>query len=139
MAAVDPGEVFIEDLLLPLAEQQEITENLDVPDTDDFDDDASQFTTDTVEDITGEDVFGNVVPTQGDENKKEDPSNHDENRPNTQNLRAEIDTAQPISESPIPDDLPILLGRHVSKPIPTIIKSIRSSHSEESFHCSLPI
>ena len=45
IAAVDPGEVFIKDLLLTPAEHHENTEKLDVHDTEDFDNDASQFTT----------------------------------------------------------------------------------------------
>jgi len=111
---VDPGEVFIKDLLLTPAEHHENTEKLDVHDTEDFDNDASQFTTDTVKDIKAGDVFGNPVSRPGNENKLEQASNHDEISPNLQNLQAQNIHAQPTSESPIPDDLPILLDRHAS-------------------------
>ena len=81
--------------------------------TEDFDDDSSQFTTDTIEDITTEDIFGNPAPRPVNENGLEQASNHDEIDSNPQNLRVENINAQPVSESPIPDDLLILLDRHV--------------------------
>jgi len=78
MADVDPGEVFIKDLLLPPAERHKNTENLDVTDTKDFDDDANHFTTGRAEDTMADDIFGTPAPRPGNENELEQAINHHE-------------------------------------------------------------
>ena len=56
MAAADPGEVFIQDIAALLIFQPESTENDDVPDAEDFDDDASQFTTASINSVSESDI-----------------------------------------------------------------------------------
>jgi len=56
----EPGEVFLDNLLIGVSDVPEIDENHDVPDEEDFEDDGSQFTTETVEDITATDIYGNL-------------------------------------------------------------------------------
>ena len=52
MAAADPGEVFIHDIAALPIFQPESTKNDDVPDAEDFDDDASQFTTASINSVS---------------------------------------------------------------------------------------
>ena len=55
------GEVFIDTLLIGPSDASEIDENHDIPDEEDFEDDGSHFTTETVEDITATDIYGNLA------------------------------------------------------------------------------
>ena len=48
MAAVDPGENFIDNIVAGRIEVNHNSENQQVPDNEDFDDDAGCFTTVTV-------------------------------------------------------------------------------------------
>ena len=52
----EPGEVFIDTLLIGPSDASEIEENHDVPDEEDFEDDGSHFTTNTVDDDTAMDI-----------------------------------------------------------------------------------
>ena len=54
------GKVFIDILLIGPSDVSEIEENHDIPDEEDFEDDGSHFTTETVEDITATDIYGNL-------------------------------------------------------------------------------
>ena len=58
MVSPEPGEVFIESLLATPAEPLETTENDDVPDHEDFEDDRSNFTTESVDDPSLTDIYG---------------------------------------------------------------------------------
>ena len=80
----EPGEVFLDNLLIGVSDVPEIDENHDVPDEEDFEDDGSQFTTQTVEDITATDIYGNLGGPPIDEDASEVESQIDEP---TQNLR----------------------------------------------------
>ena len=71
MAATDPGEVFMHHIAaLPII-RPESTKNDDVPDIEDFEDDASQFTTASINSVSE----GNVCDhrgTQAERGPKED-------------------------------------------------------------------
>ncbi len=58
MDSSEPGEVFIDSLLALRAEQPQTTENDDVPDEEDFEDDRSDFTTESVDDPSLTDIYG---------------------------------------------------------------------------------
>ena len=58
MVSPEHGEVFIDLLLASCAEQPRTTENDDVPDDEDFDDDRSDFTTESVDDPSLTDIYG---------------------------------------------------------------------------------
>ena len=60
MASVDTGEVFLQDLVASCHPRAESSENYDTPAEEDFDDDASQFTTCTVDSASVKDIYGNV-------------------------------------------------------------------------------
>ena len=56
----EPGKVFIDTLLIGPSDVSKIEENHNIPDEEDFEDDGSHFTTETVEDITATDIYGNL-------------------------------------------------------------------------------
>ena len=60
MSSEDAGEVFLDDLVASCDPRTESSENGDIPAEEDFDDDASQFTTCTVNSASVEDIYGNV-------------------------------------------------------------------------------
>ena len=57
----EPGEVFLDTLLIGPSDVSEIEENHDIPDEEDFEDDGSHFTTETVDDATATDIYGNLA------------------------------------------------------------------------------
>ena len=59
MASTDADEVFLEDLVASCDPRAESSENCDIPAGEDFDNDASQFTTCTVNSASVEDIYGN--------------------------------------------------------------------------------
>jgi len=87
MASADPGEVFIDDIVAGRIEIDENTENHDVPDNEDFDDDASCFTTGTVDSVNATDIYGNIGTGPGDEGDDNNTNQHSENEQIPQNLR----------------------------------------------------
>jgi hypothetical protein len=87
MASADPGEVFIDDIVAGRIEIDENTENHDVPDNEDFDDDASCFTTGTVDSVNATDIYGNIGTGPGDEGGDNNTNQHSENEQIPQNLR----------------------------------------------------
>ena len=58
MVSPEPGEVFMDSLIAARAEQPQTTKNDDVPDEEDFDDDRSDFTTESVDDPSLTDIYG---------------------------------------------------------------------------------
>ena len=87
MASADPGEVFIDDIVAGRIEIDQNTENHDVPDNKDFDDDASCFTTGTVDSVNATNIYGNNGMGPGDEGDDNNTNQHSENDQNPQNLR----------------------------------------------------
>ena len=75
MESPDPREVFIESRTTTCPEQMWNTENDDVPDEEDFDDDCSQFTTATIDDLSPTDIYGLPELPPTDEEAAE-PSHH---------------------------------------------------------------
>ena len=59
MECREPGKVFVDTLLNGPSDVSEIAENHDVPDEEDFKDDGSQFTTETVDDAMATNIYGN--------------------------------------------------------------------------------
>ena len=72
------GELFIDTLLIGPSDASEIEENHDVPDEEDFEDDRSHFTTETVDDATATDIYGNLETPLIDEDVAELASQIDE-------------------------------------------------------------
>ena len=58
IAAEDPDELFIADIMATTIERVENPQN-DVPDVEDFENDASAFTTQTVDSLSVGDIFNN--------------------------------------------------------------------------------
>ena len=87
MAAADPGEVFLYDIdALPIF-QPESTENDDVADTEDFEDDASQFTTASINSAPEGYSSNHCGALAGAEQIEKIMREHDENCANSQILR----------------------------------------------------
>jgi len=63
MSGIEHGESFIDRLAAHLSERPERDENEDVPGNEDFNDDASNFTTASIDSASGRDIYGN--PTLG--------------------------------------------------------------------------
>jgi len=87
MAAADPGEVFLHDIAALPIFRPESTENDDVPDVEDFDDDASQFTTASINSVSEGDISDHRGALAGAEQNEEVSCKDDENSTNSQNLR----------------------------------------------------
>ena len=79
------GELFIDTLLIGPSDASEIEENHDVPDEEDFEDDRSHFTTETVDDATATDIYGNLETPPTDEDAAELASQIDEPTQNPRN------------------------------------------------------
>ena len=86
MAAADPGEVFLHHIAVLLIFRPESTENDDVPDVEDFDDDASQFTTASINSVPEGDISDHRGALAGAEQNEEVSCKDDENSTNSQNL-----------------------------------------------------
>jgi len=93
------GEVFLDNLLTGPPDAPENNENHDVPDAEDFDDDASYFTTMSVDDALDTDLFGNLETPPDDEDAAEPANQIDQSTPNSEN-----DTEQ-IAQNPIPAEV----------------------------------
>ena len=87
MAAADPGDVFLHDIAALPIFRPESTENDDVPDVEDFDDDASQFTTASINSAPEGDISNHRGALAGAEQNEEVSCKDDENSVNSQNLR----------------------------------------------------
>ena len=98
MAAVDLGEICIDDIVAGRIEINQNTKN-DVPDNKDFDDDASCFTTATDNSVNATDIYGNNCMGPGDERETNSTNRHHENGANPQNLHP------PTPEIAMPGDL----------------------------------
>ena len=81
----EPGEVFIDTLLIGPSDASEIAENHDVPDKEDFEDDRSHFTTETVDDAAATDIYGNLETPPIDEDAVELANQIDEPTQNPRN------------------------------------------------------
>ena len=57
---MDPGEVFLPDLITGQNEEHEPNQNDSDGDYDPVDDDASRFTSTSLDDIAAMDMFGNL-------------------------------------------------------------------------------
>ena len=86
----EPGEVFFDTLLIAPSDVSEIEENHDIPDEKGFEDDGSHFTTETVEDITATDIYGNLAGPPIDEDAAELEIQIDEPTHNPRNPPPEI-------------------------------------------------
>ena len=87
MSAADPGEVFMHNIAaLPIC-QPESTENDDVPDIEDFEDDAIQFATAGINGVLEGDISDHRGTQAGAEKKKKGQNKDDENSAKLQDLR----------------------------------------------------
>ena len=78
MASVDPGEVFIDDIVAGRIKIDQNTENHNVSDNEDFGDDASCFTTGTVDSVNATDIYGNNGTGPGNEGDDNNTNQHSE-------------------------------------------------------------
>ena len=90
MEIYDPGKVFIDTLLIRPSDASEIAENNDVPDEEDFEDDGSHFTTETVDDAAATDIYGNLETPPIDEDATELANQIDKPTQNPRNPPPEI-------------------------------------------------
>ena len=58
MSSADPGEVFLNDLIAGQDSDQDLSENDDADVESHFDDDASQFSTETIDSVDAKDIYG---------------------------------------------------------------------------------
>ena len=58
MSSADPGEVFLNYLIAGQDSDQDLSENDDADVESHFDDDASQFSTETIDSVDAEDIYG---------------------------------------------------------------------------------
>ena len=79
------GEVFIDILLIGPSDASEIEENHDIPNEEDFKDDGSHFTTETVDDAPAADIYDNLASPPIDEDAAEVESQIDEPTQNPRN------------------------------------------------------
>ena len=86
MSSEDVGEVFLDDLVASCDPWAESSENCDILKEEDFDNDASQFTTCTVNSASVEDIYGNFESRPGEEEGVEGGYFDDENELNSDNL-----------------------------------------------------
>ena len=87
MAAMDPGKIFIDDIIAGRIEVDKKSKNQQVPDNEDFDDDAGCFTTATVYSVSATNIYSNHGTGPGDEREPYSTNRHSENGANLQNLR----------------------------------------------------
>jgi len=87
MAAVDPGKIFIDDIVTGWIKINQKTQNHNVPDNKDFDNDASCFTTATVNSVNVTDVYGNNGMDPGNEQEANIANRYIQNGSNLQNLQ----------------------------------------------------
>ena len=133
MEESDPGEVFIDTLLTGPSDEPEFADNQDVPDDEDFDDDGSQFTTDTVDDAAATDIYGNLEMPPGDEDAAE---------PANQNCEHTQIPSLPPPEIALPaeaggiDAQPILHPNNAQEPPPPINITKWSNHSKDQIPCT---
>ena len=83
MGSRDPGEKFIESLTTTRPEQIANTENVDVPDEEDFDDDRSAFTIKTIDNTSRTDIYGLPERPLSEEEVAEPAREHDYNQVDT--------------------------------------------------------
>ena len=90
MSAVEPVDVFINNLVTLCAEPPENSENPNIPEAIDFDGDASQFMTCTIDSAKVKNISDNPGTRPVDEEHVESAGKHDENSVNSHNLQARI-------------------------------------------------
>ena len=118
MATEVPGELFIVDTVAPTIERPQNTENVDVPDAEDFDDDASVFTTQTVNSSSGGDIINDLTGRVGDETGVEVENKSSQNCVSSQNLRPQNATTPGTTRSPLSTE----------SGLPTIQNHVGSTH-----------
>ena len=128
MAAADPGEVFIHDIAALLIFQPESTENDDVPDAEDFDDDASQFTTASINSVLEGDICDHRGTHAGVEQNGKGPKEDDEISLKSQGLQPSDDLCT-REEDIAPTSIPGIPG--MPPPFP-IIRATTSSATTAS-------
>ena len=119
MAAADPGDVFLHDIAALPIFRPKSTENDDVPDVEDFDDDASQFTTASINSMPEGDISDHRGALAGAEQNEKGSSKDDENSVNSQNLRP-CNASAALSRESIP-------GIPELPPLPQILRETTPS------------
>jgi len=99
MMVADLGEIFIDNIVAGRIEVDQNSENQEVPDNEDFVNDASCFTTATVDSVTATNIYGNHDMGPGDEREANSTNQDSENGANSQNLRP------PTAKMEVPGDL----------------------------------
>ena len=90
MSAVEPVDVFINNLVTLCGEPPENSENPNIPEAIDFDGDASQLMTCTIDSAKVKNISDNPGTRPGDEEHDESADKHDESSVSSQNLQAQI-------------------------------------------------
>ena len=101
---MDPGEAFLTALIAGQHEEVGTDENDDDGENDPLDDDASQFSSTSVDDLSGGDIFGNFEPCPGDDRAATDTNRATENSSDFENLPILLD--RNVAASEITDDGP---------------------------------
>ena len=86
LSTVDLGEVHLGNRVVSCSEWPEISKNCYVSKAEDFEDNASQLMTCTINSAPAEDIYGNSGSRPGNEEGVEDPNKYDEIDSNLQNL-----------------------------------------------------
>ena len=90
MEICEPGKVFIDTLLIGPSDASVIEKNHDIPDEEDFKDNGSHFTTETVDDAAVTDIYDNLETPPINEDAAELKSQIDEPKQNPRNPPPEI-------------------------------------------------
>ena len=96
---MDPGEAFLTALIAGQHEEAGTDENDDDGENDPLDDDASQFSSTSLDDLSGVDIFGNFKPCPGDDRAATDANRATENSSDFENLPNLLDRNLAASEN----------------------------------------
>ena len=96
---MDPGEAFLTALIAGQHEEAGMDGNDDDGENDPLDDDASQFSSTSVDDLSGGVIFGNFEPCPGDDRAATDANRATENSSDFENLPNLLDRNLAASEN----------------------------------------
>ena len=96
---MDPGEAFLTALIAGQHEEAGTDENDDDGENDPLEDDASQFSSTSVDDLWGGVIFGNFEPCPGDDRAATDANRATENSSDFENLPNLLDRNLAASEN----------------------------------------
>ena len=113
MSSADLGEVFLDDLIAGQDFDPDLSENDDADVDSHFDDDASEFSTETIHSVDAKDIYGLPEAPPGDDLRAESENERDENQEfpsesaeKTSKIRKEQNSAPEEDSEPKMDHLP---------------------------------